>query len=84
VDVPDADTYNRVQTRERLTQLRALHIPGSTPNPTCQQEARHPLAGRGRIEHLLALVDRRIDHIGAHTAEPEIDEADDQAKGLGG
>ncbi len=67
--------YNRAETRERLlADLRALGIPRLDAEPGLA--AKRPnipldqLAG-GRIDRLLAIIDRWVDDIRAHAAEPD-------------
>jgi hypothetical protein len=77
--------YNRSENRARLiTDLQALRIPrldaelnlaAKRPNIPLDE------LGDGRIEGLLALIDRWIDDIRVHAAEPEpLEEAQNQAE----
>jgi hypothetical protein len=81
--------YNRRQTRERLTiELRALQILRLDAEPDLADKRPNipldELTG-GRIEKLLALVDRWIDDIRTHSAEPETEgESGDQKEDSAG
>jgi hypothetical protein len=72
--VPDTP-YNRQQIRERLiTDLQALRIPRlDRETGLCDKRPEIPLSEltSGRLERLLALLDRWITDVRAHAAEPE-------------
>ncbi len=65
--------YSRAHTRERLTtDLRGLQVPRLDTEPAlASKRPGIPLdeLTRGRIEHLLPLIDRWIDDVRAHSAE---------------
>lgn len=73
--MPDTP-YNRQQIRERLiTDLQALRIPRlDRETGLCDKRPEIPLSEltSGRLERLLALLDRWITDVRAHAAEPEI------------
>lgn len=77
--------YNRTENQARLiTDLQALRIPRLDAEPDLAAKRPNiPLdeLGGGRIERLLALIDRWIDDIRVHAADPEpLDETQNQAE----